>query len=411
MTPSTPDIDASDEQHRLPLRGVPGAKLFRLIQDKLAPLENLPAHGNCKLHLHPIIVTLVMSFYDPLMRSLRAIEAVSSIEPITGTTPQRIARSTMSDALRTSDPALLRPIIDNLQRQVPALHKVDSRLHGIVKKIKAADGSYFSSMSNVAWALLHTKSDGRKQAQVRLNFQMEATQWIPSIISISGGEDSDGSEPDALTDIMENGVLYVVDRNFVDFDFIKAMKPRDNDFVLRIRANAPAYEIVEHRPLCQQDNDDGILSDSLVRLTGRDAPTGIFRVVEIQHASKPGETVKLLTSLTGIDIAANVIGYIYKQRWQVELFFRWLKVWCNFDHLLSTSRQGITMQFYVIVIATLLMYIHTGRKVSKYTLIALRQISLGLATPEQMEQYLARRDREKELTKIRLAKKAAAKKS
>ena len=57
------------------------------------------------------------------------------------------------------------------------------------------------------------------------------------------------------------------------------------------------------------------------------------------------------------------------------------------------------------------MRIHLGRKVSKYTLIALRQIALGQATEQEMEQYLARRDREKELDRIRLAKKAAAKKA
>ena len=57
------------------------------------------------------------------------------------------------------------------------------------------------------------------------------------------------------------------------------------------------------------------------------------------------------------------------------------------------------------------MRIHLGRKVSKYTLIAFRQIAMGQATEQEMEQYLARRDREKELDRIRLAKKAAAKKA
>jgi hypothetical protein len=66
---------------------------------------------------------------------------------------------------------------------------------------------------------------------------------------------------------------------------------------------------------------------------------------------------------------------------------------------------------YVTVIATLLMRIHLGKKVSKYTLIAFRQIALGQATQEQMEEYLARRDREKDLERARLARKAAAKKA
>jgi DDE family transposase len=392
-------------------RGVPGARFLRAVREQLAPLMDVPAHGNRTLHLHPLIVTLVSSFYDPLIRSLRMIEARPLIEPITGRAVQRMARSTTSDALRTFDPQLLRGIINHLRRQIPALRKADPRLEGIVKKIVAADGSYFSTFGDVAWALHHTKTNGRRQGQIRLNFQMSTEDWVPQILSISGGEECDGSEPDAVTRDLLNGVLYVVDRNFIDFDFLDELLKRDNDFVLRIKGNSPGYEIVQTRPLTDQDIAAGVLADHLVRLPGKGAPAGLFRLVEIRHASKPAETVKLLSSLTDPEVPAHVVGYIYQQRWQIELFFRWLKVWCNFDHLLSTSRQGITTQFYVIVIATLLMHIHLGRKVSKYTLVALRQIALGLATPEQMQAFLARRDRERELDQIRRASKAALKKS
>src|SRR5580658_8224942 len=92
-----------------PVRGVPNAKFLRFLQEQLEPLRKVPAHGNRKLHLHPVVVTLVMSFYDPLIRSLRGIEAQSVVEPITGAAVQRIARSTNSDALAAFDPQLLQP--------------------------------------------------------------------------------------------------------------------------------------------------------------------------------------------------------------------------------------------------------------------------------------------------------------
>jgi Transposase DDE domain len=398
-------------------RGVPGAKLFRSIQEHLAPLKELPAHGNRTLHFYPLIVTLVTSFYDPLMRSLRAIEARSSNEPITGADVQRMARSTTSDALAAFDPELLKGVISNLHKQVPQLASQSGRaggdacLEGILKKIVAADGSYFSIFADVVWALHHTKINGEKQGQVRLNLQMSTADWIPQVVTLSGGEESDGSEPDAVAQDLLSNVLYVVDRNFIDFDFIRAVRAVHSDLIVRMRKNAPGYEIVQSHVLGQEDIAAGVLGDHTIRLTGRDAPKELFRLVEVRHASKPDETVKLLTNLTDLSIPARIIGQAYKQRWQIELFFRWLKVWCNFDHLLSTSRQGITTQMYVIVIATLLMRIHLGRKVSKYTLIAFRQIALGQATEQEMEQYLARRDREKDLERIRLAKKAAAKKA
>ncbi len=166
--------------------------------------------------------------------------------------------------------------------------------------------------------------------------------------------------------------------------------------------------------LSADDLGAGVLSDQIVRLTGHGAPRQLLRVVEVRDASKPDQTVRLLTSLTDAQVPAHVIGNVYRKRWQVELFFRpstalravslsngWLKVWCNFDHLLSTDRRGITTQFYVIVIATLLMHIHLGQRVSKYTLIALHLIASGRATPEQMQPFLARRTRERELEQLR----------
>ncbi len=392
-------------------RGVPGAKFLRRVEQALSPLKDLPAHPNRTLHLHPLILTLVTSFYDPLIRSLRAIEAHSAARPLTGSGVQRLARSTTSDALRAFEPQLLRGVIDSLQRQVPHLRQADARLGGIVKKIVAADGSYFSTFADVAWALHHTKTDRRRQGQVRLNLQMDVDSWVPQVLSISGDEASDGSEPDAVGAELLGGVLYVVDRNFVDFDFLNQLLAKDNDFVLRARANAPACHIVQGRPLTSADHAAGVLHDSTVRLSGRGAPDRLLRLVEIRHGSEPGQTVRLLSSLVDATVGAHVVGQVYRRRWQIELFFRWLKVWCNFDHLLSTDRRGITIQFYVTVIATLLMHIHLGRRVSKYTLIALRQIAWGLATPEQMEQFLARRDRERELAAARRAKRAASKKA
>src|ERR1700730_18856082 len=76
--------------------------------------------------------------------------------------------------------------------------------------------------------------------------------------------------------------------------------------------------------------------------------------------------VRLLTSL--MDWPAYVIALLYRYRWQVELFLRWLKVWAGMEHLISHGKKGITLQFYVAVIACLLMHISTGRKVNKYML-------------------------------------------
>lgn len=115
--------------------------------------------------------------------------------------------------------------------------------------------------------------------------------------------------------------------------------------------------------------------------------------------------LRLLTNL--LDLPAHVIAELYRQRWQVELFFRWLKVWAGFDHLISHSKNGVTFQFYIAVIGCLLMHLRTGRKVNKYAIFLFGQVAQGHVTLEQILPMLEKIEREKELERQRLARKKA----
>ena len=103
----------------------------------------------------------------------------------------------------------------------------------------------------------------------------------------------------------------------------------------------------------------------------------------------------LITSL--LDLPAHVIAQLYRWRWQIELFFRWLKVHANFRHLISHDRNGMTMGFYVAVIAVLLMYLHTRRPMSRYAYNLMAQVASGWASIEDILPILEARERECEL--------------
>ena len=258
-------------------------------------------------------------------------------------------------------------------------------------------------MADVAWALHHTKSDGKTQGQVRLNVQMDADTWCPQVLSVSG---DDGSEPSAFAADLLSGVLYVLDRNFLDFGFLSRLLGRDNDFVLRVRSNAPSARVLQALPLTARDAEAGVVADELVHLSGRGAPAGVFRRVTIRTTNRKGreETILLLTNLVDPQIAARVVGSIYRLRWQIELFFKWLKTWARLDHLLSTSRNGITFQFYVAVIGVLMMYVQSGKRVSVYALAALGRLARGQCTLDEAMEVIARRDREAQMNRARQAR-------
>ena len=132
----------------------------------------------------------------------------------------------------------------------------------------------------------------------------------------------------------------------------------------------------------------------------------ILREVTLQGAD--GKSVRLLTNL--LDVPAHVIALLYRYRWQVELFFKWLKSYGNFNHLISHQREGVLLNFYVTIIGVMLMYLHTGYRVSKYAMALMGQAAQG-ATLQELLPILRERERQCEVARLSAAKRAAKKKS
>lgn len=157
---------------------------------------------------------------------------------------------------------------------------------------------------------------------------------------------------------------------------------------------SPKFDRHELRPLSAKDRAVGVLSDDLGRLPGsqhRKAPDGQLREVVIASPDEPGGVIRLLTNLP--DVPAWVIGLLYRYRWQVELFFRWLKATTHFRHWLSERREAIAFEVYVAVIGTLLLALRWNARPSKYAFALLHQVASGSATASEIIPILAERER------------------
>ena len=133
----------------------------------------------------------------------------------------------------------------------------------------------------------------------------------------------------------------------------------------------------------------------------------ILREVVIVPADDPENPVYLLTTL--LDVDASVIGILYRQRWQIELFFRWMKSYARFDHLISHSREGVLLNFYVAVVGVTLLYLHTGRRPSKYLFTMMGMVANGSASLEEIMPILRERERQCQMQRDRVARKRAEK--
>ncbi len=391
------------KQPAIAAENVVGQRNVLMLQRHLEHLRQADAHGNRVLHFDNLLMALLLAFYNPTCRSLRTLQGLGRVsQKEVGI--DYLCRSTTSDAMAAFDPQRLLPVIEDLRNRLPALRGTDQDLQQIVQQVIAADGSYFNIYADVAWAIHLTRSNGKDGAQIRLNFQLNVRNWVPAAMSISGK--AQGSETAAVAADLLPGVIYLVDRNFIDFDFFQAVLEKGSDFVVRCKDNMPNFQPQQECPLSDPDRADGVVSDCVGILPGRGAPDRLMREL-ILRDPQTGKAIRVLTSL--MDVPARIIGLLYRNRWQVELFFRWLKVWGNFEHLISHSRNGLTIQFYVAVIGVLLMYLATGRRVSKYAFSLLGFVASGRATLEDILPELELREREKQLERERLARKRAQK--
>lgn len=385
---------------------------FEALEPHLQRLHSVHDHGNRLLHMDRMLVAYLLAFFNATLRSLRTIELLASDDRFAhhfeGST---LKRSAFSDAGKTFDAHLLGPLIQELYKKAPDLRRSDPKLRCLIEKLRIFDGSMFNVASDVAWAIAHRTRDGESHRRVRIDFCLRVIDDTVESLVVSGK--SRGSEAGSFIDLIQPGCIYIIDRNFIHFEFLNAVLDAESDFVLRARDNAPAMKVIEDHPLDAEDHpldaEDracGIIGDQLVELTGAGAPKQRLRCVQI--LDEKGKIIVLLTSV--LDVPARIIGQIYRWRWQIELFFRWLKTFAKLDHLISHNRNGITMQFYVAVIGMLLIYIKTGRKPDKYSLILLQQVAGG-ASMESLLPWLQTRWREKDLAAARLARKKAAQKA
>lgn len=380
-----------------------GQRNVRMLQRHLGHLRKAHAHGNRVLHFDNLLMALLLAFYNPTCRSLRPLAVLGRVsQKELGI--DRLCRSTTSNAMSAFDPTLLLPVIEDLRNGLPALRRADADLEKITRQVIAADGSYFNIYADVAWAIHLTRSNGKAGAQIRLNFQVDVRDWTPAAMSVSGKDQ--GSETAAVAKDILADVIYLADRNFIDFEFFRAVLDKGSDFVIRCRSNGPNFTAQRELPRSDKDIADGVVSDRVGVLPGRGAPDRLMRELILRDPTT-GQSIRVLTSL--LDVPAHLIGVLYRNRWQIELFFRWLKVWGNFEHLISHSQNGLTIQFYVAVIGVLLMYMSTGHRVSKYAFFMLGLVASGQATLEDIVPELDRLEREKQLERERLARKRAQK--
>ena len=189
----------------------------------------------------------------------------------------------------------------------------------------------------------------RTKGAVKLHLLLDHEGYLPSVVVITEGKRHDVRVARTLR--FDPGTIVVMDRGYVDYALFGQLTAQEVFFVTRLKDNA-IYEVVERRPPPERSQ---IRRDEIIQLTGVDASTKCphrLRRVAMYDADK-NDTLVFLTN--HLALGATTIAAIYKDRWQVELFFKALKQNLKIKTFVGTSANALKVQVWTALIAMLLL--------------------------------------------------------
>lgn len=397
---SVKSIKKNNSQSPLSADSLQGFKYFKNISPLLQKYHSVEQHQNRKLHFDQYLTLILCYFFNPVLTSLQGIQQASKIESVQKKLGiQSTSLGSLSEASQVFKAELLHPLIKKLAAQALPYEK-DPRLKALQQDLIAVDGTLLPALPKMLWALW---LDEQNRA-AKLHLALDIESHVPVDARITHGN---ANEKTIARDFLKSNALYVFDAGYAEYKFIQDIINADSSVIVRIKDNAAWNEISSH-PISKAAKDAGVIKDIVVNLGSKNKQNDItkpVRIIEIFH--KGDETVQRKSRVSSkktyrttetdytfllvtdrMDLPAEVIVLCYRYRWQIELFFRWFKCILGCQHLLASSKNGVTIQIYCALIASMLITIWTGRKPTKRTFEMLQFYFLGLATEQELEQHL-----------------------
>jgi hypothetical protein len=366
-----------------------GFKYFELLGPLLAQLHDVGTArdraGNRELFYDQYAAAILFYFFNPVLTSLRGIQQATTLEKVQQALGiQRTSLGSLSEASRVFDAQLLRPILAELAQRLGPLPGKSEAV--ALAQLTAVDGSLFAALPKMAWALWNY--DHKKAVKLHLHF--EVFTGAPIDAQMTYGK---FCEKKVLHEMLQAGRFYVMDRGYEQFRLFQAIVDIGSSFVCGVR-DQMTWTVIHERTLSDADRAAGVIFDAEVNLGGRKAEgvlTQPYRVVQ-RHTGKTdehGQPVVMTLVTNRMDLAAELIVLAYHYRWQIELFFRWLKCVLGCRHLLSTDKNGLEIQIYLALIASLLISLWVGRKPTKRTYEMLCFYFMGVASLQELTAHIS----------------------
>jgi hypothetical protein len=287
-----------------------------------------------------------------------------------------VRRSTLADANESRDWRIHADFAQRLIDQARKLYAGDDLGLDLSNTVYALDSTTIDlCLSVFPWA--HFRST---KAAVKMHTLLDLRGSIPSFIHVTDGKWHDVHALDLL--IPEAGAIYVMDRAYLDFARLHVLHRAGSFFVTRAKSNMDAHRVYSAATV----RTTGIICDQTIALDGfytrQEYPSHLRRI-----RFKDAETGKTLIFLTNnFTLSAATICALYKSRWQVELFFKWIKQHLRIKRFFGTSENAVKSQIWIAVSVYVLVAIVKKRlnlDASLYTLLQILSVTLFEKMPLQ----------------------------
>jgi len=359
--------------------------------------------GNRELHYDQYCKLVLLYIWNPLIGSVRGLQqAVGLAKVAKALGIGRFSLGSFCESVRVFEPEQLKAIVAELAADLQPDGK-DPRLAELKTALTLVDGTVLQGLARLAKASAgadaryNTSRDGHGMYGWRLHTQFDLEKFLPHRLDRTGARNAGNNRENRMLGAnLEAGRCYVCDGTYADRWLFDRIVQAGSNYVIRGAENS-AFTIKEERELSKQALDAGVVLDALVELGG---PTSHpVRRIELQvephtrrkrSGNEQSDLIVLYTDLT--ELPAELVALIYRYRYTVELFFRVFKQLLGMRHLLSQKDQGIDTQIYCTLIVCVLIQSISGKKPDKATRNIVGWYLLGLASEQEVIDYLNRPD-------------------
>lgn len=380
--------------------------LEKVLAENTWPLHRSFADAKRRLELGDYLSLFLLALFNPVSRSVRGIVQASRLPQVrTKVGVPRVSLGSFSETQHLVDSAVLEKLFADLAGQLADGEQLPLSLRA--QRWLARDSSLFAALPRMTWALYGGGEKGLVNNAVRLHLSFDLLKDAPQTAQVTIGKTCERATLRSEIALRPGGA-YVGDRYFsAPYKMFTQMEEKGCHYLIRLQDRGVEPTVEEELPVSTADAQAGVQRQAWVRLGSPAYRSGRLRLIWLCGGN--GQMLLLVTNLPPSLLSAADAALLYKKRWQVEYFFRWVKCLLGNDqwHWLAESPKGVAHQLYLTLIGALLLQLDLGRRPSKRVWELLQWHQLGLVDEPTLSQELQRQLRTEERQREQKAKRSA----